>query len=810
MRAVKGLSAVAALSGLSVSLAASNSSTPGLPLLSDGLVDLGVASEAYEKARLFVQGLTNEQKAKIIVGQSFTSDEASWTPLSSKDGVSGVNMALFVSGFPQINAAAMTWNPDLMEAQLKATGEEFYGMGYNLISGPVASPLGRDPYGGRLPESYSPDPYLSGILMGKAVSGMNSAGIVTVGRHFLLNEQETNRMGGGYSANADDKTFQELYLWPFADAVKSGLMGVMCAMNKVNGTLSCENSGLLNDYLKTSLGFPGMVMPDVGSQSTSYGSANAGLDYGSSQLWSEAIITAGIANGNLTQERLDDMAVRNLIGYYFAGLDNGEQPSLSSSSEYRDVRGNHSDVIQQVANEAIVLLKNDNSNGRGLPLNKPRTISLFGSHAGPCMAGPNQQFSVGGTPADTYQGHLATGGGSGQASFPYMITPFEVLNLRAAKEGSMLWWIMNNTYTPSSFSGFPGGGGGGDGGGGFPGGGGNGSAPGNGSTPGFPGGGGGGGGGDGGGGFPGGGGGGGGGGGFGFGGTGSSPSFLTYTPNSEVCIVFINSASGEGADRQELANVEQDTMVNTIADNCNNTVVVGNFAGPRVLDAWIEHPNITAVLYSGLLGQNSGQAISDVLHGDLNPSGKLTHTIAKNESDYPTPTCLTTECDFDEGVFIDYRYFESQNASIRYPFGHGLSYTSFTYGDVAASVTNQTALDSKYPTGQLTLGGYADLFDEVITVGSTIENSGAVDGAEVAQLYITFPEEAEEPTRILRGFQKVSIPAGETADVTFSLRRRDISYWDTAAQKWAIAEGEYTLAVGSSLQDIRGTTTVTV
>lgn len=354
----------------------------------------------------------------------------------------------------------------------------------------------------------------------------------------------------------------------------------------------------------------------------------------------------------------------------------------------------------------------------------------------------------------------------------------------------MLWWIMNNTYTASTSSGIPGGGAGGFPGGGGGGGGGPGGIPGGGGP---------------------GGGGGGGGGGFGFGGTGIAPSFVGYSADSDVCIVFINSASGEGADRQELSDVEQDTLVSTIADNCNNTVVVGNFAGPRVLDAWIEHPNISAVLYSGLLGQNSGQAISDVLHGDVNPSGKLTYTIAKNASDYPTRTCNTTECDFDEGVFVDYRYFESQNVSIRYPFGHGLSYTSFTYSsEVTAVVTNQTALGSKYPTGQLALGGYADLFDEIVTVSTSIENSGGIDGAEVAQLYVTFPEEAAEPTRVLRGFEKVSIAAGETADVTFSLRRRDLSYWDTIAQQWALAEGDYTLAVGASLQDIKGTTTLTI
>jgi beta-glucosidase len=130
-------------------------------------------------------------------------------------------------------------------------------------------------------------------------------------------------------------------------------MGVMCAMNKVNNTLSCENDQLLNQYLKSDIGFPGMVTPDVGGQSTSFGSANGGLDYGSSSYWTEDILEAGIENGTFTQDRLDDMAIRNVIGYYYVGLDNGEQPSEMSTTEYRDVRGDHANLIRQVGAESM-------------------------------------------------------------------------------------------------------------------------------------------------------------------------------------------------------------------------------------------------------------------------------------------------------------------------------------------------------------------------------------------------------------------------------------------------------------------------
>jgi beta-glucosidase len=130
-------------------------------------------------------------------------------------------------------------------------------------------------------------------------------------------------------------------------------MGVMCAMNLVNDTLACENDPLLNQLLKKSLGFPGLVTPDAGAQSTAFGSANGGLDLGSSSLWTEATLDAGIANGSFTQARLDDMAVRNVIGYYHVGLDNGEQPSALGTTEYRDLCADHADLIRDVGAESI-------------------------------------------------------------------------------------------------------------------------------------------------------------------------------------------------------------------------------------------------------------------------------------------------------------------------------------------------------------------------------------------------------------------------------------------------------------------------
>lgn len=216
-------------------------------------------------------------------------------------------------------------------------------------------------------------------------------------------------------------------------------------------------------------------------------------------------------------------------------------------------------------------------------------------------------------------------------------------------------------------------------------------------------------------------------------------------------------------------------------------------------------------MYSGLLGEESGNAIADVLYGDVNPSGKLAYTLVRNETDYPISICETSDCDYSEGVYLDYRYFDAQNKSVLYPFGHGLSYTNFTYAsNVSVSVVNSTALSSRYPTGALAVGGVADLWDDVVVVTTSIANTGAVDGMEVAQVYLGFPDEAAQPARILRGFEKVSIAAGASAEVAISLRRRDVSFWDVAAQQWAIASGTYTVSVGASSRDIRATTTFTV
>ncbi|EKG12062.1 Glycoside hydrolase family 3 [Macrophomina phaseolina MS6] len=687
----------------------------------------------------------------------------------------------------------MTWDKKMMYQMYKALGDEFYAKGINVANGPVSQPLGRSPWGGRNGESFGPDSYLNGIAFGLSVKGYGDAGVISGAKHFLLNEQENNRtqdstggggggsppndggnpttpgsgaaptggMGGGassdssssesiaYSSQVDDKTLHETYMWPFFDGVKAGLGAVMCALNRVNETYACENQDLIAGKLKSEIGFPGFVFGDVGGQKTAFGSANAGMDYGSSSTWSNSTMLAGLNNGSLTEARLTDMAVRNVLPSYKFNQQDGTYPTTAGLEDYVDPRANHSKIARSIAASSLVLLKNENN---ALPLKKPKSMSIFGVHAGAAIAGPNDPISVTGSD-DIYQGHAASLGGSGTGSFPYLVTPHYALTTKVIEDGTMFRWIMNDTgYTSTSggLSGYSSG-------------------------------------------------------------TGAAHTYSGYATDSEVCIVFLNAYSGEGADRSALYNTDQDGMVASVASACNNTIVVINAVAARLVDAWIDNVNITAVVYGSMLGQESGHAIVDVLYGAVNPSGKLTYTIAKNESDYNTGLCTDLICDFSEGNYIDYKYFDAYNVTPRYEFGYGLSYTTFKYADtLSVAKTNGSALARTYATGPLAVGGREDLWDVVATAETSIANTGERDGAEAAQLYVKFPAAAGQPLRQLRGFEKVHLAKGAEQKVKFELRRRDLSYWDVEAQNWAVARGTYEFFVGASSRDLKAHAILTV
>ncbi|KAF9873033.1 glycosyl hydrolase family 3 N terminal domain-containing protein [Colletotrichum karsti] len=285
--------------------------------------------------------------------------------------------------------------------------------------------------------------------------------------------------------------------------------------------------------------------------------------------------------------------------------------------------------------------------------------------------------------------------------------------------------------------------------------------------------------------------------------------------NTEACIVFINAWASEGYDRPSLTDEFSDNLVNNVAANCPNTIVVLHSAGTRVVDAWVDHPNVTALIFAGLPGQESGHSLVDILYGDVNPSGRLPYTVAHAEEDFGALLNSSAETgpfpqdDFTEGLFIDYRAFEKDGISPRYEFGFGLSYTTFEYSALSSSAVGSPVAGVPDASIAIVQGGHPQLWEEVYSVTAQIQNTGGVGGHEVAQLYVGIPVEGT-PAKQLRGFERVYLEAGASATVEFSLTRRDLSVWDVVAQQWRLAEGEYDVWVGASSLDLRLNGTFTI
>jgi len=220
--------------------------------------------------------------------------------------------------------------------------------------------------------------------------------------------------------------------------------------------------------------------------------------------------------------------------------------------------------------------------------------------------------------------------------------------------------------------------------------------------------------------------------------------------------------------------------------------------GPLILESILASPNVVAIVWAGIPGQESGNALVDILYGSTSPSGKLPYTIAKSPADYSSKVSASDD-NYSEGLYIDYRYFDKNNIAPRYEFGFGLSYTTFAYSGLTISPLSTTP-GSTTPAP----GGPAGLYDVVATITATITNSGTVSGAEVAQLYIGLPASAPAtPVRQLRGFGKVFLEASASAVVSFPVRRKDLSYWDTAGKKWVLPTGSFGVWVGASSRDLR-------
>jgi len=239
-----------------------------------------------------------------------------------------------------------------------------------------------------------------------------------------------------------------------------------------------------------------------------------------------------------------------------------------------------------------------------------------------------------------------------------------------------------------------------------------------------------------------------------------------------------------------------------VAKSCPSTIVIGHLVGPIIVEKWISLPSVKAFIHAGLPGQESGNALVDVLFGKVNPSGRLPFTWAKKASDYPASVVYTAasatsipQIEYSEGLFIDYRHFDKKAIAPRFPFGYGLSYTTFAYSSLSVKC-------SFGKRSQVYFGGSdAALWANAVSVSFRVKNTGKLAGHEVAQVYIGSPDKGE-PIRQLKGFKRVLIAAGKTASVSISLTTKDLSVWDVKRQKWAVPSGKFKIYVGSSSRDL--------
>ncbi|KAJ3326636.1 hypothetical protein HDU93_002356, partial [Gonapodya sp. JEL0774] len=618
---------------------------------------------AYSEAKKLLAQLSLDNKTDMVTGIGWQNGpcvgninpqpKIKFQGICLQDGPVGMRFADLASTFSTPINLAATFDKKLMFNQGLLKGKEQRGKGVQVTLAPTINIM-RAPEGGRSWEAYGPDPVMASFAAAHEILGIQQNGVIATAKHFILNEQEHNRVGS--NSYVGRRAFYEVYLRPFAASVKAGVGAVMCSYNGVNDTgISCENPDLYK-ILKGELEFKGFVMTDWWGGRDPIKVANAGVDMqmaGDSDLGSGFTLwgpnlTLLVKNGSVPEARVDDMVTRILATWIRMGQDDGTFPDVNfnswntSNQKHVDVQGRHKDHIRTVGAASTVVVKNTGS----LPLTNAtyKTIAVIGEDA----FGPSNGLNL--CPDHgCIDGTIAQGWGSGTTKFPYLIAPVDGITEKAKVQSIKVLATNDNGVAVST------------------------------------------------------------------------------AQKADIAVVFGFAVSGEGyitidghyGDRNDLNLFHNgDALVKAIAD-VQKTIVVIHSPGP-VLAPWADHPNITAIIYAGMPGQESGNSLADVLFGDVNPSGRLPYTIAKATADYGAHVDYTgLKINYDEGILVDYRWFEATNKTPAFAFGHGLSYTKFDYSPVTIEAPNPDR------------GSYK------VTVNVT--NSGKVGGHEVVQLYLNLP-----------------------------------------------------------------------
>jgi beta-glucosidase len=609
---------------------------------------------------------------------------------------------------------AATFEPELAFKSGAMIGAEARAKTFNvLLAGGVN--LTRDPWAGRNFEYLGEDPLLGGVLAGESIRGVQSNNIISTIKHFALNAQETGRHV--MDARIGEADLRESDLLAFQIAIERGKpASVMCAYNKVNGDWACENDFLLNRVLKKDWAYPGFVMSDWGAVHSTVKAANAGLDQQSGQELDTQIffgddLKKAVAEGKVKPARLDDMVRRILYGVIQTGLMENPIPTSEQKIDYPA----HAQIAQAVAERGSVLLKNDGL----LPLAKSaRKVVLIGAHADVGVlsgGGSSQVRSVGGAPVE-----IPLNGGEA-ASFVRVTwhASSPLAAVKAMLPGAEVTYV-----------------------------------------------------------------------------DGKDPAAAAKAAaGADAVLLFAWHWQTEAQDAPSIALPDgQDALIEAVSAANPKTVVVLESGGP-VLMPWLD--KVKAVLAAWYPGQRGGEAIARILFGEVNPSGRLPMTFPAAESQAPRPSApgfaeqaaideagrngqkvgkiKPFAVDYVEGAAVGYRWYAEKGQKPLFPFGYGLSYTSFQYANLKVE------------------GGSR------LTVSFDVTNKGQVAGADTPQLYVQAGE--RRPMLRLAGFKKLDLAPGETRRVSLTVDPRVLADYDVKAGGWRLPQGSYGLYVGSHAGD---------
>ena len=637
----------------------------------------------------------------------------------------------YCTHFPIETLLASTWDTELVERVGRAMGNEVKEYGVDVLLGPALN-THRNPLGGRNFEYYSEDPLVSGRMAAAMIKGVQSQGVGTSAKHYVANDHEWNR--NTIDVKVDQRALREIYLGGFEIAVREAQpWTVMSSYNKLNGTYTSESPQLLQGVLRKDWGYDGLVMTDWFGGKDAVAQMNAGneLLMPGTPAQRKTLLDA-LESGQLKEEVLDRNVARVLQlvrrSPSFLGTPHSDAPDLKA----------HAAVAREAAAEGMVLLKNQGA----LPLPASVKVALFGNASynpvpgGTGSGNVNRAYTISlaqglkeaghaidAALADAYAGHIADEEKKAPPRGPFQAPPLTA-EMAVTKETAE-----------------------------------------------------------------------------------------RLSKEADVAVVTIGRNSGEGRDRKREDDFDltagEKALLSGVAAAFHaqgkKLVAVLNVGGVVETASWRDDPD--AILLAWQPGQEAGYAIADVLGGRTAPSGHLATTFPLSWDDVPSSASFpgkvlegpdpnatgfranqarAAEVTYDDDIWVGYRHYATKGVKVAYPFGYGLSYTSFQYADLRLGVKE---------------------FQKELTAAVKVANTGKTPGREVVQLYLSAPGK-DKPALELRAFAKTKLlKPGESEVVSFKLVPRDLASFDRATSSWVAEAGTYTVKVGASCEDIRQTAT---